>query len=107
MRKLITFLIIALAGAVAGCASTAPTSDDTVKFHVSDRAEELILEQGKVVAAMYGYDRDSELVCEKFTKTGSHISYNVCYTREEMERRRQNHQETYRFWNTPGAKVVE
>ncbi len=87
---------------VMGCASTAPTADDRVKFHVSDRADQLIAEQGKAVAAMRGYDRDSELVCERWTKTGSHITHNVCYTREEMERRRLNHQESVRFISRGG-----
>lgn len=88
--------------AVAGCASTASTSDERMKFHVSDRAEKLLEEQGKTLAAMRGYDRDSPLVCERFRKTGSHIILNVCYTREEMEQRRLNHQENYRYMTRGG-----
>ncbi len=65
------------------------------------------MEQGKAMAAMYGYSRDSDLVCERWKKVGTHLIKNVCYTRDEMEKRRLNHQEQYRRIETPGAKVVE
>lgn len=101
-RSAALFVISASFLAAAGCASTASTSDETIKFHVSDRAEQLLEEQGKTLAAIRGYDRDSPLVCERFRKTGSHIKLNVCYTREEMERRQLNHQENYRFMTRGG-----
>lgn len=91
MKNLVIFLSLAVAVVFSGCASDAPkpdTSQETgqaVKFHVSDRALALIEEQGKASAAMNGYDRDSDLVCEWLTKTGSHITVPVCYTRAEME----------------------
>ncbi len=107
MRKLMTLLTAAGFLIIGGCAANAPTSDDTVKFHVSDRADQLIAEQGKAVASMRGYDRDSELVCERWTKTGSHISHNVCYTRAEMEQRRLNHQEESRRFSVPGSTCME
>ncbi len=69
---------------LAGCAATAPQSDDTVKFHTSDRALQLIEEQGKATATILGYADDTDLVCERFRKTGSHITTSVCYTRAEM-----------------------
>lgn len=102
-RSAALLLITASFLATAGCASTASTSDENVKFHVSDRAEQLLEEQGKSLAAMRGYDRDSPLVCERFQKTGSHIKLNVCYTRQEMEERRLNHQENYRYMARGGT----
>lgn len=105
-KRVALFVISASLLAVAGCASTATTGDERVQFHVSDKAEQLLEEQGKTLAAMRGYDRDSPLVCERFQKTGSHIKLNVCYTREEMEQRRLNHQENYRYM-TRGGPCLE
>lgn len=107
MKKLFSILIMSGFVVAGGCASTAQEADESVKFHVSDKARELLEEQGKSLAAMRGYDRDSPLVCEQFQKTGSHIKLNVCYTREEMEQRRLSHQENYRKFSTPGSKCIE
>lgn len=87
-----------------GCVGTAPTSDDSVRFQASDRAMAVIEDQGKATAVMLGYADDTELVCERFYKAGSHIMTSFCYTRGEMERRRLNHQEEYRRISEPGAK---
>lgn len=103
MRRFMALLTAVGFVTVAGCAATSPSADDTVKFHLSDRAEKLVEEEGKSVAAMRGHDRDSKLVCEKHTKTGTHITHNVCYTRDEMEQRRLNHQEQYRRKTARGA----
>lgn len=92
---------------LAGCAATAPQSDDRVKFQASDRATKLLEEQGKTLAAMRGHSRDTDLVCEKFRKTGSHITVNYCYTRAEMEQRRLQHQEQYRKTSEMGATCME
>lgn len=99
MNATLAALALAIAG---GCASTAPTSDDGVKFQASDRAQQLIEEQGKATATILGYADDTDLVCERFHKTGSHITTSYCYTRAEMERRRLNHQEEWRY-NTKGG----
>ena len=90
------YLMLLSVGLLVGCAASVPTSDDSVKFQVSDRAFQVIEEQGKATAAMLGHARDTDLVCERFYKVGSHITTSVCYTREEGELRRLNHQEEYR-----------
>lgn len=93
------------ASVLAGCVSTAPTSDDTVRFMASDRAMQLLEEQGKARATMLStadYAEDTDLVCERFHQTGSHIVTSFCYTRAEQERRRQNHQDVYRWWTKGG-----
>lgn len=102
-------LPIALAGAMllAGCAATAPQSDDSLKFQASERAAQLLEEQGKTMAAMRGHDRDTDLVCERFRKVGSHITVNYCYTRAEMMQRRLQHQEKYRKTSEMGATCME
>ncbi len=102
MRMPATIIVSASLLVVLGCAATAPKSDDKLKFHVSDKAEKLLEEQGKTLAAMRGYDRDTPLVCERFQQTGSHIKLNACYTREEMKQRRLNHQESYRYFTRGG-----
>lgn len=108
MRVIITLLTIAGFVLAGGCAAPAPKeADERLKFHVSDRAEQLIMEQGKTMAAMYGYSRDSDLVCERWRPVGTHLLKNVCYTRDEMERRRLNHQEEMRRFKRPPPRVVE
>lgn len=91
---------------LAGCAATAPQSDDSVRFQTSDRALQLIEEQGKATATMLGYAEDTDLVCESFHKTGSHITTRFCYTRAEMEKRRLNHQEEWREFTKGGACIA-
>lgn len=88
--------IMFIALGTVGCAATAPTADDTIKFKGSDRAIALIEEQGKASAAIRGYSRETDLICERFHKTGSHITTNYCYTREERDRRQLNHEEVMR-----------
>lgn len=90
---------------LAGCAATAPQSDDTVRFQTSDRALQLIEEQGKASATILGYADATDLVCERFYKTGSHITTSFCYTRAEMEARRLNHQEEWRHFTKGGACI--
>ena len=98
------FLLVSIL-VFAGCASTAPTSDDAIQFMASDKAMQILDEQGKAEAAMLSnadLARDTELICERFYKTGSHITTSFCYTRAEMERRRLNHQEEYRYMTKGG-----
>lgn len=92
MRYLVFIAAVVLAA--GGCASVDTGQDERVKFQVSDKADKAIDEDG-ATAAMRGYDRDSELVCETWTKTGSHMKQRVCYTREERDRARQDHQDTW------------
>lgn len=101
------YLMLLSLGLLVGCAASAPTSDDSLRFHTSDRALGIIEEQGKATATMLGYDVDTDLVCESFYKTGSHITTRVCYTRAEMEQRRLDHQETYRSLANRSALCVE
>lgn len=101
------YVVLLSMSLLLGCAATAPTSDDSLRFHTSDRALAIIEEQGKASATMLGFDADTDLVCERFYKTGSHITTRVCYTRAEMEQRRLDHQETYRGLANRSALCVE
>lgn len=108
MRATVTVILAAVFAVAAGCASNAPkVKKEGMKFHVSEKARKLLEEQGKSLAAIRGYSDTTDLVCERFEKTGSHITYNYCYTRAEMEARRLNHQEKMRKASTPGAKCLE
>lgn len=105
MRIRSFLMMLFSASLLAGCASTAPTSDDAVNFIASDKAMQILDEQGKARATMLSnadLARDTELICERFHKTGSHIVTSFCYTRAEQERRRQNHQDVYRWWTKGG-----
>lgn len=93
MKSARKFAGLAAAALLAGCAASAPKpeqaengkSAETVKFQVSDRASQLIAEQGKASASMRGYSRDTDLICDWITKVGSHLKAPVCFTRAEME----------------------
>ena len=87
---------------LGGCASAPTTPDDEVQFMASDKARQLIEEQGKATATMLGYADDTDLICERFNKTGSHIVTKFCYTRGERERRLLNHQEEWRHFTKGG-----
>lgn len=103
--------ILSIPGALlcAACASQPATTGEDLKFQVTDRAMEIIEEQGKASAVTRGYalGNDTDLVCERFHKTGSHITTNFCYTREEWQYARANHQETWRRATQGGPCVPE
>ena len=108
MRAIAIGTLFAALVVSAGCASNAPkVEEEGMKFHVSEKARKLLEEQGKSLAAIRGYSDTTDLVCERFERTGSHITYNYCYTRAEMEARRLNHQEKMRRVSTPGEKCME
>lgn len=88
-------LIATITLLAGGCAATNSAQDETVKFIASEKAKKTIDEDG-ATAAMRGYSKETELVCEQIKKTGSHITTNYCYTRAEGDRARKDHQETFR-----------
>lgn len=97
MKSAMSILSIPGALLCAACATQPAATGEDLKFQVTDRAMEIIEEQGKASAVTRGYalGNDTDLVCERFHKTGSHITTNFCYTREEWQYARANHQE---FW---------
>lgn len=92
-----------------GCATTEPPTEESMKWQATDRAIQLLEEQGKAAATIrhYAMGNEAGLICERVRVTGTHMKTNFCYTREEWGRTRLNHQENWRYMMRPPPRVVE
>lgn len=83
-----TLLVVSVAG-LAACA--APSEPETEELNLSRQARALVDEKGEVAAALDGRpgSRETEVVCQRYKRTGSHMTETYCYTRAERDSKRE------------------